>query len=107
MNAWPQAFGVQDRMSWTVWVPEVLREFRFLTSSPATCPWGFFALVVLLTFCCGCLAGGCAAAAIFSNQCRRLGLGILRVCVCKVLGLCIHLWICRAGWRSISIVIEC
>ena len=81
MNAWPQAFGVQDRMSWTVWVPEVLREFRFLTSSPATCPWGFIALVVLLTFCCGCLAGGCAAAAIFSNQCRRLGLGILRVCV--------------------------
>ncbi len=90
-------------MSIALWIPEILREFRFLTAAPSTCPWGFIALVVLLAFCWGCVVGACAAAAILSNQCRRLGVGIARAVVQGLL----PIWICRVGWQSTSIVCEC
>lgn len=62
-----------------LWILEVLREFRFLAAAPSTCSWKFIALVVVYWHSVGTgVVGACAAAAILSNQCRRLGVSIAR-----------------------------
>ena len=65
-------------MSWTYLVPEVLRETRHLFSGPSHCPWGAVGLVVVLACACGCCFGALCTLVVVSNQCRRLGLVVVR-----------------------------
>ena len=58
-------------MVWQAFLPDLLRETRYLFS-PNSCPWGAFGLVVVLCSTCACCCGFFLGGVVFSNQCRRI-----------------------------------
>lgn len=72
-------------MSFLWWVPELLRELRWWSSSGSSCPWGALGLVLVISAsCCFCLGAICGAIA-FSAGCRRTALSVLRVVITEFL----------------------
>lgn len=61
------------------WLPDFLREVRYFTSSPVSCPWGAIGLCVLLACLWSLITGFIIGALVFSVPCRRAVWSILRV----------------------------
>ena len=61
------------------WVPELLREFRYFTSTPTSCPWGAIGLTLVLSCIASTCFGFILGALVFSATCRRAITGVLRL----------------------------
>ncbi len=65
-------WGQASRMSWTFFLPDLLREFRAWSYPASSCPWGAVGLGLLVFWIAGCCCGALLSALVFSLQCRRL-----------------------------------
>lgn len=66
------------------WVPDLVREIRFLVSPPAGCPWGAIVLVWCFVSAASFTAGVLVGALIFSSGCRRFTGSVLRYCLAQL-----------------------
>ena len=66
-------------------MPDFLREVRYFTSSPVSCPWGAIGLCFILACIWSLIAGFILGALVFSVSCRRAVLSLLRVVAAAVI----------------------
>lgn len=73
-------------MSWQLWLPDLVREARYLLGGGSTCPWGAIGLLVVVSCSVSCCCGFILGALVFSHQCRRIGLFAARTLAANWVG---------------------
>ena len=73
-------------MSWQLWLPDLVREARYLLGGGSTCPWGAIGLLVVVGCSVSCCCGFILGVLVFSHQCRRIGLFAARTLAANWVG---------------------